>query len=121
MARFHLLWLAMLAAHCLAGDELSDSALSEQVGRSSAGRVVTPVNQVVISAGQTVDLPGMRPQALAFSPDGRILVATGKTPEIIVMDPKRGGFSSMFLCRRRGRPRRQPFRPISCNPMMRNR
>jgi len=90
MARFHLLWLAMLAAHCLAGDELSDSALSEQVGRSSAGRVVTPVNQVVISAGQTVDLPGMRPQALAFSPDGRILVAAGKTPEIIVMDPQTG-------------------------------
>ena len=88
--RLHLLWLAMFAARCLAGDELSDSALSEQVGRSSAGRVVTPVNQVVTPAGQTVDLPGMRPQALALSPDGRILVAAGKTHEIIVMDPQTG-------------------------------
>ena len=35
----------------------------------------------------------MRPQALALSPDGRILVAAGKTPEIIVMDPANGADS----------------------------
>jgi YVTN family beta-propeller protein len=69
---------------------LPDSALSESVGRNSAGQVVTPVNQVVMPAGRTVDLPGMRPQALALSPDGRILVAAGKTHEIVVVDPQTG-------------------------------
>jgi YVTN family beta-propeller protein len=88
--RTHLLWLAIFATRCLAGDEPSDPALSEHVGRSSDGRVVTPVNQVVIPTGLTVDLPGLRPQALALSPDGRILVAAGKTAEIIVVDPPTG-------------------------------
>ena len=80
----------MWAIRCLAGDEPSDSALPEPVGRSRTGQVVTPVNQVVLPAGQTVDLPRMRPQALALSPDGRILVAAGKTHEIVVVDPQTG-------------------------------
>jgi YVTN family beta-propeller protein len=83
-----LLWLAMFATRCLAGDAVFDPAPDEHVGRASDGRVVTPVNQVVISAGQTVDLPGLRPQALALSPDGRILVTTGKTNKIVVIDPQ---------------------------------
>jgi YVTN family beta-propeller protein len=85
-----LLSLAACAVRCLASDELSDPALSENVGRSGAGRVVTPVNQVITPSGQTVDLPGLRPQALALSPDGRILVTSGKTPEIIVIDTQTG-------------------------------
>jgi YVTN family beta-propeller protein len=86
----YLLGLTMVAIRSLAGDEPSDSALSENVGRGSDGRVVTPVNQVVTPAGQTVDLPGLRPQALALSPDRRILVASGKTAEIVVVDPQTG-------------------------------
>ena len=89
-AQLCLFWLALFATRCLAGDELPDSALSEPVGRNGAGQVVTPVNQVVLPAGQTVELPGLRPQALALSPDGRILVAAGKTHEIIVADPQTG-------------------------------
>ena len=86
----YLVWLAMLVTRCLAGGEPSDSALDEEVGRKGAGRVVTPVNQVVTPAGQTIDLPGLRPQALALSPDGRILVAAGLTHEIIALDPQTG-------------------------------
>ena len=85
-----LIWLGMAAARCLAGDQLSDPTLDEYVARSGGGRAVTPVNQVVTPAGQTVDLPGLRPQALALSPDGRILVTSGKTAEIIVVDPQTG-------------------------------
>jgi YVTN family beta-propeller protein len=80
----------MVAARCLAGDGLSDSVSSEEVGRGAAGRTVTPVNQVVMPAGKTLDLPGLRPQALALSPDGRILITAGKTPEIVVVDPQKG-------------------------------
>jgi YVTN family beta-propeller protein len=83
---FPLLCLAMLAARCLAGDDPSDWPPDEQVGRGFNGRLVTPVNQVVTSAGRTVDLHGLRPQALALSPDGRILVTTGKTNKLVVID-----------------------------------
>lgn len=85
-----LLWLAFIATRCLAGDGQSDPTLSELVGRGSDGRIVTPVNQVVVSAGTTVDLPGLRPQALALSPDGRILVTSGKASKLVVIEPQTG-------------------------------
>jgi DNA-binding beta-propeller fold protein YncE len=44
----------------------------------------------VDSAGVVVDLPGSRPQALALSPKGDILVASGKTSELFVIDPQSG-------------------------------
>ena len=68
----------------------SDGATTERVGRSDAQRTVTPVNQVLTPIGRTVELPGLRPQVLALSPDGRLLIASGKTSEIIVLDPATG-------------------------------
>jgi YVTN family beta-propeller protein len=61
----------------------------ETVGHSD-GRAVTPVNQLLTPAGRQVDLPGMRPQALALSPDGTLLVVSGKTSELLVLDPQNG-------------------------------
>lgn len=52
--------------------------------------MVLPVNQVVTPAGIQVDLPGTRPQALALSPDGRLLVTSGKSSELYVIDPQTG-------------------------------
>jgi len=64
---------------------------TETVGVSSqAGRTVLPVNQVVTPAGTQIPLPGLRPQALAMSPDGTILAVSGKTHEIVVIDPSDG-------------------------------
>ena len=37
-----------------------------------------------------VTLPGLRPQALALSPDGKLLVVSGKTHELVVLDPVTG-------------------------------
>ena len=68
----------------------SDGATTERVGRSDAQRTVTPVNQVLTPIGRTVELPGLRPQVLALSPDGRLLIASGKTSEIVVIDPATG-------------------------------
>jgi YVTN family beta-propeller protein len=48
------------------------------------------VNQIVTPAGRQVELPGLRPQALALSPDGRLLLTAGKTAELVVVDPDRG-------------------------------
>jgi len=66
----------------------SDPGTQEVVGRIGTNRFYTPVNQVLSPAGIQVDLPGMRPQALAFSPNGRLLVTAGKTHELVVIDPQ---------------------------------
>jgi YVTN family beta-propeller protein len=63
---------------------------TETVGRHDGGRTVLPVNQVVTPAGLQVELPGLRPQALALSPDGRLLLTSGKTAELVVVDPGDG-------------------------------
>src|SRR5436190_17398383 len=61
---------------------------NEAVGRHADGRVVTPVNQLVTPMGRQVDLPELRPQGLALSPDGKLLVTAGKTSELIVISPE---------------------------------
>ncbi len=60
------------------------------MGRIGPNRYYTPVNQVLTPAGLQVELPGMRPQALALSPDGRLLVTAGKTHRLVVLDPRSG-------------------------------
>jgi hypothetical protein len=61
----------------------------ETVGRAP-GRTVLPVNQTLTPLGIQIDLPGFRPQALALSPDGRLLVTSGKASEVVVIDPATG-------------------------------
>ncbi|MFM7752546.1 MAG: YncE family protein, partial [Opitutaceae bacterium] len=63
---------------------------TERVGRHTGGRSVTPVNQVITPLGRVVELPGLRPQALALTPDGRSLLVSGKTSELLVIDPVSG-------------------------------
>jgi YVTN family beta-propeller protein len=53
-------------------------------------RTLLPVNQIVTPSGIQVELPGLRPQVLALSPDGRSLVTSGKTPGLVVVDPATG-------------------------------
>jgi YVTN family beta-propeller protein len=62
-------------------------ATTDPVGRTTTG-IMTPVNQIVTPVGRQVDLPGMRPQALALSPDGKLLVTTGKTHQLVVIEPQ---------------------------------
>jgi YVTN family beta-propeller protein len=81
-----LLALAML----LPNGEAAEMQSSERVGRVSPTRIVTPMNQVLTPFGRQVDLPGMRPQAIALSPDGEILVTAGKTAELVVVSPELG-------------------------------
>src|SRR5262249_14240964 len=74
-----LIVLASLAA--------SDTA---PVGRSGSTRLVTPVNQIIQPYGRQVDLPGLRPQALALSPNGKLLAVSGKTNQVLILDPVNG-------------------------------
>jgi len=81
--------LGLLAAPLLADDFAATTALVGHNGTT----LVTPVNQVVAPAGKLVELPGMRPQALALSPDGKLLVTAGLTHELVVLDPATGTIS----------------------------
>ena len=88
---FSLLILAVaraIAAESSAPSSEFDSR--EAVARQPGGRIVTPVNQVLTPVGQQVDLPELRPQALALSPDGQILVTSGKSAEVVVVSPLTG-------------------------------
>ncbi|MCR4396188.1 MAG: phosphoesterase [Candidatus Saccharicenans sp.] len=59
----------------------------EKVGVDFSGRMVVPVNQVIEPYGQQLQLPGLRPQGLAFSPDGKLVAVSGKSSELLIIDP----------------------------------
>ena len=61
----------------------------ERVGRGPNG-IVTPVNQRLTPVGRIIELPGLRPQVLVLSPNGRLLVTSGKSSELVVLDPVSG-------------------------------
>lgn len=79
--------LAALLAKAAGGDF---AATSDPVGANSSDGFETPVNQLVTPAGRQVELPGMRPLALALSPDKRLLVTAGQTHELVALDPVSG-------------------------------
>ena len=74
---------------------------------------MTPVNQVLTPLGRQVDLPAMRPQALALSPDGRIVVTAGKTSELVVVDPVSGEILQKVALPNEGLYEPQPAVPSS--------
>src|SRR5262245_20653886 len=83
--------LVLFITFVLAGCRTEPSASTrETVGRVSAKRSYTPVNQILTPVGLQVELPGMRPQALALSPDGSLLVTAGKTHNLVVINPTSG-------------------------------
>jgi YVTN family beta-propeller protein len=69
-------------------DNLFD-ATTETVGHEPNG-LETPVNQLVTPTGILVPLPGMRPNALALSPNGKLLVTSGLLSELIALEPTTG-------------------------------
>lgn len=71
-------------------DRVPDASATAPVGRVGSNRYFTPANQMLTPTGLQVPLPGLRPQALALSPDGRRLVTAGKTHELVVVEPKTG-------------------------------
>src|SRR5450759_2221996 len=58
--------------------------------RSRPSPVSVPVNHMLTPAGRQVELPGLRPQVVALSPDGQWLAVSGKTPELVLIDPATG-------------------------------
>ncbi len=82
-------WLTVLWILNSARGAEDFDATTESVGAATNG-LVTPVNQLVTPAGTLVELPDVRPNALALSPDGQRLVTAGLTKRLIVVNPATG-------------------------------
>jgi YVTN family beta-propeller protein len=87
--QFYLLLFAISVSLPAASADNFDTT-SETVGRAGTNRFVTPANQLLTPAGIFIELPGMRPQALALSPDSKLLVTAGLTHELVVFNPATG-------------------------------
>lgn len=79
------LTLAVLISGCR--EEKVSGPGTETVGVDFSGRMVVPVNQVVEPYGFQAQLPGLRPQGLAISPDGKLVAVSGKSNELLIIDP----------------------------------
>src|SRR5262249_53451909 len=77
---------------CLLVYDLACGASSNKLPVGAIGKNLysTPINQWLSPRGRQVELPGLRPQALALSPNGRLLAVSGKTAELILIDPVSG-------------------------------
>ena len=85
--------LAVASVQVLAQTPTAESTLFSPratVGARDDGSAVLPQSQILMPAGRQISLPGMRPQALALSPDGRWLVTSGQTHELLVLDAASG-------------------------------
>jgi len=89
--RLAILALMFFASWLVAPGFCADdfSATTALVGHTGDS-LVTPVNQIVTPAGTWVPLPGVRPQAVALSPDGKMLVTSGLAHELLALDPASG-------------------------------
>ena len=99
--------MPMLLAGLLTGCQTPPAPVAQVstqdiVGHVGANRYYTPANQILTPAGLQVELPGMRPQALALSPDGRLLVTAGKTHDLVVVDRNPARSFSACRCLRSG-------------------
>lgn len=63
---------------------------AEAVGRVEANLYHTPNGQMLTPAGLQVELPGMRPLALALNPAGTLLATAGKNHMLVLIDPADG-------------------------------
>ncbi len=83
--------LLFVSAACHAAQpNFGEVSTKSAVGWLGTNRWYTPANQILTPVGLQVELPGMRPQAIALSPNGKLLVTAGKTHDLVVLDPATG-------------------------------
>lgn len=86
--RFGLIILAM-ATPAISQDSFPTLS-QERIGAGSDQSIVLPVNQRLTPFGQQIQLPGLRPLVVAFAPKRHLIVTSGKTNELLVLDPISG-------------------------------
>ena len=88
-------WM-MLHIHATRAEETTHAfdATTETVGASFDGfihqKFVTPVNQILTPAGIQIELPAMRPNAMALSPDHSLLVTAGQAHQLLIIGTQTG-------------------------------
>ncbi|MBN2456279.1 MAG: hypothetical protein JXB29_07080, partial [Sedimentisphaerales bacterium] len=83
--------LSVTLASLLVGCSLDQTQLQvAPVGQVSKNRYIMPTSQILTPAGQQIRMPGLRPQALALSPNSKLLVTSGKNNQLYVIDPATG-------------------------------
>jgi len=87
---FAMLFCGGMAAAMAASDGVSLTTPGLRVGMLESNVFSTPVNQILTPAGKHVVLPELRPQVLALSTDGRWLAVSGKTADLLLLDPSSG-------------------------------
>src|ERR1019366_8760371 len=116
---YSLRWLCLLPLlACQAGTaDPADSfgATTETVGRYAAG-LESPVNQLITPAGTLVELSGIRPNALALSPDGQLLITSGRTHELLVLTPATGTILQRVTFPSDKTPPQAPVSPLILQP-----
>jgi DNA-binding beta-propeller fold protein YncE len=70
----------------LALSTLCTPSTAQDASRLSELELVTPISQTITPAGFKIDMPGMRPQVIALTPDGKYLVTSGKTNALVVIN-----------------------------------
>ena len=94
--QFCLLAVMIFHIHALRAAETTEffDATTETVGPSYSGfihnKFVTPVNQILTPAGFQLDLPGLRPNALALSPDHSLLAVAGLAHQLLIIGTQTG-------------------------------
>src|SRR2546423_454120 len=84
---FSILSFTLALIYSRAVAQHNDFSTSTTVGQLGANVHSTPVNQLLTPTGRQLELPGMRPQAMALSPSGRLLAVSGRTHELLLIDP----------------------------------
>lgn len=90
MRFFKSIVAALALCSAWTSDGNAQDPTNEPVGRTESSAAMTPVHQRITPYGISVDLPGIRPQAIAISPDGRIGITSGKTNKLVVFAPDTG-------------------------------
>src|SRR3954447_14179333 len=86
------LWLlSILLAGCNLGEKQTRYTVRESQPATGEAAISVPVNQVLTPAGVQIDLPNVRPQVLAISPDGKVIATSGRH-ELILIEPQTGKF-----------------------------
>jgi len=83
-------WFRRVLLVCSAMAVAGCSLAGHDRASTNVQAISVPVNQTLTPAGIQIELPGMRPQVVALSPDGSLLVTSGRH-ELIVIDPQEGG------------------------------
>ncbi len=65
-------------------------ALTGKVGKLGENQWLLPTGQIISPAGQRIDFPGVRPQALALSPNGKFLAVAGSSKDVFIFDAVTG-------------------------------